>query len=74
MEPSDQDYRNLCKAYEEISKIIAKANEKRRVVDNFQVLVEIQNRIALPKGITLIKKGHIILLISKRDTALTTKV
>jgi len=56
MEPSDQDYRNLCKAYEEISKIIAKANEKRRVVDNFQVLVEIQNRIALPKGITLIKK------------------
>jgi hypothetical protein len=57
MDASDPDYDNIQKAQAEIGKMIAKANEKKRIVDNFQVLIEIQNRIILPAGSNLIKKG-----------------
>jgi hypothetical protein len=57
MDASDPDYDNIQQAQAEIGKMIAKANEKKRIVDNFQVLIEIQNRIALPAGSNLIKKG-----------------
>jgi hypothetical protein len=57
MDASDPDYDNIQKAQAEIGKMIAKANEKKRIVDNFQVLIEIQSRIILPAGSNLIKKG-----------------
>jgi hypothetical protein len=57
MDASDPDYENIQKAQAEIGKMIAKANEKKRIVDNFQVLIEIQSRIILPAGSNLIKKG-----------------
>lgn len=57
MDSSDPDFQNLQKAQEEIGKMIAKANEKKRIVDTFEQLLEIQNRIALPAGNNLIKKG-----------------
>lgn len=58
MDASDPDYENIQKAQAEIGKMIAKANEKKRIVDNFQVLIEIQSRIILPAGSNLIKKGR----------------
>ena len=57
MDASDPDYDNIQRAQAEIGKMIAKANEKKRIVDNFQVLIEIQSRIILPAGSNLIKKG-----------------
>lgn len=57
MEPSDPDFENLKNAQEEIGKMIAKANEKKRIVDTFEQLLEVQNRLILPAGTNLIKKG-----------------
>lgn len=57
MDPQDPDLVNLQKAQEEIGRVISKANEKKRIVDTFQQLLEIQHKIILPAGVNLIRKG-----------------
>jgi len=60
MDASDPDYENLKRAQEEIDKMISKANEKKRIADSLQKLIEVQNRVILPAGLShgsLIKKG-----------------